>query len=154
MGIRVRDIMSRPVVAATTGMSLRQLMDLLRESSISGVPVTDSEMRLVGVISETDLIRLDIPASAESEDRFSLKEGVVSVERSYRIEQLDLPVQDVMSKKVLTIDPDATVRAVCALFSQHGVHRLVVMESGEIAGIVTPVDIVRAVAAGKLALEG
>ena len=153
MPTRVSEVMTRQVVSVSVDTTLRELMDLLREKGISGVPVTDDELRLVGVISETDLIRLDMPSAAESTDSFSLREGVLSVERSYTMEQLDAVVGEVMVDKVLTVEPDTTVKAACILFSEHRVHRLVVMDSGEIAGIITPVDVVRALADGRLRLE-
>lgn len=153
MASKVRDIMTRPVIFATVDMTIRELMDLLREKGISGVPVTDDELRLVGVISEADLIRLDLAGQAEPHDSFSLREGVMSVERTYTMEQLDQRVSEVMVAKVLTVDASAPIKAACTLFAEHRVHRLVVMEGDEIAGIVTPVDIVRALADGTLTLD-
>ena len=150
MAIQVRDIMTRPVVYAQAETTLRELMDLLRANRISGVPVVDEELRLVGVISETDLICHDLAEGAEPQDTLSLKEGVLSVERQYRIEELDRPVSDLMIRQVLTCELDDDISSACKLFATYRVHRLVVMSQGEIAGILTPVDVVRAIAQGAI----
>lgn len=152
MNAQVRDIMTRPVITAQVGMTLRELMDLLREHRISGVPVTDEELKVVGIISEADLIRLDLPADAEPVDSFSLRDGMMEVDRSYTIEQLDRAVEDVMTSHIVTCEPSTSVEEACRLFRQHHIHRLVVMEHGEIAGILTPVDVVDAIAAGTVTL--
>ena len=151
--VTVRDLMKRPVVYIRAGSSLRDLMDLLRDKGISGVPVVDDELRLVGVISEADLIRRDLPADAEASETFRWSTEEVSLERTYRLERLDTNVEDVMNPAVITCDPDDDVQTLCRLFHENRIHRVVVMERGEVAGIVTPMDVATAISSGVIHLK-
>lgn len=152
MGTLVHQVMTRPVIYASEDMTLRQLMELLQDNRISGVPVVDDELRLVGVISETDVIRADLSTQAEPQDTLHLGEGTVSVERYYRIEELDRSVKELMSKDVITCPADISIYDAALLFKAHRVHRLVVMAGSEIAGILSPIDIIYGIADGRLEL--
>jgi CBS domain-containing protein/anti-sigma regulatory factor (Ser/Thr protein kinase) len=119
--LKIGDIMTRGLVAAEPGMTMREVKSILRDRRISGMPVLSGD-HLAGIISIEDLIR-----SLEAND-------------------LDAPVNRYMSPLVHTIgEGESAVHALNA-FAVAGVGRLpVVDDGGRLVGILTPGDITRGV---------
>lgn len=144
-------IMSHPAICAREEMSVTELMDLLAENQISGVPVVDAEDRLVGVISITDLLSLEANARDEelpdgsdyhtspAMDGLAAASGLLQPEEAVR----DLPVSDLMSRHVITTGEDAPLGELADLLLSHRIHRLIVVKGMKIAGIVSVSDILR-----------
>jgi len=119
--MKVEDVMTGEVVAVPPGASLKQAAQLLVERRISGVPVVDGENHVLGVLSEADVLA---------------KETAVKVEARL--------VGEAMSAPAPTIERDREVSAAAALMLDRGVNRLPVVDEGELVGIVTRADLVRA----------
>jgi CBS domain-containing protein len=104
------------------------------DAHISALPVVDHAGRLLGVVSHTDLIALE--AEAEQRDPGELLRGTA--------------VRDIMTLRTLTIAPDADVRDAAREMLYAEVHRLFVEDDGELVGVISTTDVVRAVATGKI----
>ena len=151
MDLTAGAIMSHPAICAREEMSVADLMDLLAENQISGVPVVDAEDRLVGVISITDLLSLEEDAPDEelpdgsdyhtspAMDGLAEASGLLQPEEAVR----DLPVSDLMSRQVITTTEDAPLGQLADLLLSHRIHRLIVVRGEGIAGIVSVSDILR-----------
>jgi predicted transcriptional regulator len=129
--VRVSDLMTHSVVTLAPEMSLGEAATTLATMGVSGAPVCDAGGHVVGVFSKSDVVKLDgsIPPVAT--------------------------VQALMTAAVVSVRSSAPLTAAIALFAEKGVHRLMVLgEDDQLEGILTPMDIVRAIAAGKLALTG
>ena len=127
----VSDLMTHSVVTLTPEMSLAQATSTLATMDVSGAPVCDAEGRAVGVFSKSDIIKLD---------------GSVRPAAT---------VGELMTAAVVGIRPSDPIAAAIDLMARRGVHRLMVLdEDGAVAGILTPMDIVKAVASGKLPVQG
>jgi len=151
--LRVKDIMQTDVVAAGPDTTVEELADLLAEHRISGVPVVDGENRVIGVVSEADVIMQD--ADLHFPHYVQLLESIIYLESIRKFEQryrkaFGTKVADIMSREVVAISPEASVREAATLMADRGVNRLPVTERRHLVGIVTRGDIVRAIAESKV----
>lgn len=144
--LTAREIMSREVVTVTTETSLKDLANKFVTTRFSNMPVLDNAGKLVGVISETDLVEQQKPMHIPTV--MALFDGVfyLDSEKSFR-EQVDritaTTVGELCNRKPVTCSPDSTVREIAGLMSKHRVHLLPVVEAGEMVGVVARLDLIR-----------
>lgn len=141
-----RDIMSTEVVTVTTETSLKELAKLFVETRHSNIPVLDQDGLLVGVISETDLIEQQKPLHIPTVMAFL--DGVFYLNREKKFkEEVDrvtaTKVGELYRKDPVTCAPEATIREMAGLMSQHKVHLLPVIEEGKMIGVVARLDMIR-----------
>ncbi|MDH3205170.1 MAG: CBS domain-containing protein [Gemmatimonadota bacterium] len=127
------DIMRTPVVTVSSTASLRELLNLLRRTGVSGVPVVGMDQKVIGTVSVTDLMWCSDRLAAEDAD----------VDDSARaVRHLDeTTVREVMTPDVFGVGPQASLAEVAAFFASTGLGRAVVLDSGELVGIVSVVDL-------------
>jgi CBS domain-containing protein len=128
---RARSIMSRNVLTVELGSSIDDLEAKLCENHVTGVAVVNERGTLVGVVSETDLVDQDAEAHASGAAR-------------------PRTVADVYSPYVVTASPAASVVDLAAKMVRHRVHRLFIIDSGRLVGVVSSMDVMRAVAASRV----
>ena len=145
-------IMSHPAICARENMTVAELMDLLQDRQISGVPVVNTEDRLVGVISITDLLALETEDNDEAltggsdyhtspaMDGLAAADGLLQPAEEIR----DCPIATLMSRHVITTTEEAPLGKLADLLLSHRIHRLVIVREDRIAGIVSVRDILRA----------
>ena len=121
----VREIMTSPAVTIRPIDEVAEAARVLDRLSITTLPVVDPDLRLLGVISEADVIR---------------SYGRVDVPR----------VRDVMTRDVFTVLADDDLSTVVALMSQTVVKSLPVLLRDRVVGVVSRRDVVRAMAHGQL----
>lgn len=138
--MRVRDLMTTDPVTTTPDASLKEAARLMVHNQVSGLPVVEGD-RLVGVVTEGDYLRRE--ADREQPYRLSLLEamfGDASSEPS-PIEK----VSEVMTDKVFTIGPDATISEAARVMSKRGIKRLPVLDDEQrLIGIISRADVVNA----------
>jgi CBS domain-containing protein len=147
--LTVADIMDSDVVTVSPGDEVETLIRLLREHELPGVPVVSEDRRLVGIVTEGDLILRDEDADLHLPHYLELFGGIVFLEPLKHLEDklrkaFATRVSDMMTADVLTIEPDATVREAARLISSSGHNRLPVVENGRLVGVVTRVDCLEA----------
>jgi len=142
------DIMTRDVQTVFPHTSLRYVAKLLAERRISGVPVVDDGGRVVGIVSENDLLRWsDRPAETQAwwldmlADGFELAPGFPDVVQS----QHDR-VSGVMKTDVASVAEDTPVAEIARLIVAKSIKRVPVLRDGQLVGIVSRSDLVRALA--------
>ena len=133
--MKVANIMQTAVRTVPSDTPVSDVVVSLADARVSGLPVVDTRGRVVGVVSTTDLI------AAQAETR--------SAQERQILEQTS--VQDLMTRKPLTIESDAELREAARHMLYADVRRLFVEEEGALVGVVSQTDIVHAVATGKLA---
>lgn len=145
----VADIMSHEVITIGRDTPVRDIARLLCTKRISGVPVTEADGTLVGVVSESDLM---VHAAAIGEQGGpnpgwwkSLFVNKARLARHYARTH-GTTAEDVMTAPVLTIGEDAPVAEITRIMGQHGVKRLPVMRDGHLVGIVTRADLLKIIA--------
>lgn len=128
--LTVGELMTYDPILVREDEPLTHAAGLIEQHRIHGLPVVDETGSLVGVVSQTDMLR-----ARTTEHLWSAWRG--------------LKVRHLMTAPALTIETDATVEQAAARMEQNQVHRLVVVEAGGAApiGIISTSDIVRAMAA-------
>lgn len=152
MSKTVADIMSHDPIVVKIETPLNEAIKILAERHISGLPVVDNVGKLVGIISETDLMWQETgvtpPAYIMFLDSVIYLENPGTYERDLH-KALGQTVGEVMSKNPITISPDKTLKEAAQIMHDRSVHRLPVLDSaGQVIGILTRGDIIRAMAAG------
>lgn len=147
--LKAADIMKTEVVTVTPAMSVEELGRLFMEKEISGAPVIDAGGKLVGVVTENDLIRRNrrfhIPTMLRIFDAFIPMEGSKSIEREIK-EMSATMVKDIYSKEVITINEDTPLEEIATLMSEKKVHFLPVMREGKLVGIVGKQEVIKGIA--------
>ncbi|MBD2100506.1 CBS domain-containing protein [Leptolyngbya sp. FACHB-261] len=147
----VADIMTRDLVVVRPETPLKEAIQILAERRISGFPVVAEDGKLVGVLSETDLMRQE--AGAVPPAYILFLDSVIYLESPNRYERdlqkaLGQTVGEVMTRKPITITAAASLREAARVMADRKINRLPVVDSADrVIGIVTRGDIVRAMAA-------
>ena len=130
--MRVAELMQTRVQTVRGDTTLAEVVETLSDAHISGLPVIDRRGKMLGVVSTTDVLEAQaeaIAGSAAWEDRVA---------------------EDVMSRPALTISERAGVQEAALRMLYAEVHRLFVERKGELIGVISQTDIVRALASQRL----
>ncbi|RKN40638.1 CBS domain-containing protein [Micromonospora endolithica] len=137
---QVGDVMTRDVATVGEEAPYRAVVDILVRRGISGVPVVDGFRRVLGVVSESDLLH-KIERSGEPEQR-RIFQG--RRHRSAREKADALLARDLMTAPPVTTGPQAPISAAARQLDREGVKRLPVLDDlGRLVGIVTRGDLLR-----------
>ncbi len=141
--MKVHEVMTKAVVTARPGATLKEAALLLAENGISGLPVVNDEGAVVGVVSEADILAKETAAESE-------RHGVAHWLLDTRDPWLETrfaarTVEEAMSSPVQTIDPDRPVVEAATRMLEEGINRLPVVDpDGTLVGLVSRGDLVRA----------
>lgn len=129
----VKDQMTTPAITLTAETSFQEGLKLMRERKIRRIPIVDDHQKLVGIVSERDLLHAE-PSPATS----------LSIwEMNYLLWKLKLG--DVMTKNVITVTPLTTLQDAASLLIKHKIGGLPVIGTDErVVGVVTETDIFKA----------
>ena len=149
--IKVRDIMTTQVITLLDTDTVKDATITLAVDELSGAPVVDEDYRLVGILSEMDILRLIM----KFEDELKVENPVLHLLAFPMDTKFDDPeleraankftntkVKDIMVRDVFTTTPDAEVVDTLALMLEKDVNRVPVLEKGVLVGIVTRSDII------------
>lgn len=142
----VGKIMTRNVVTVTPDTSIREAAKVMSDNRISGVPVVDGEGRLVGMVSEADLLR-DRSGTSERESWWldMLADGEkLSPDFINYVRAGNNMVRRVMNADVTSVTETTPLSEVAQLIVDKGIKRLPVVQDGRLVGIVSRADLVRA----------
>jgi CBS domain-containing protein len=154
--------MTRDLVTLSPDMTLERAAERLVQRGVSGAPVIDDRGRLVGVLSESDILRQLRRIAEEALGRRYLADRVHSldllaflgerdhsaVEQVYR-QLRESRVSEVMTRHVVSMKPNDSLEAVAAAMIEHDVNRLPVVDAGRVVGIITRADLARVLATGR-----
>jgi CBS domain-containing protein len=152
--LRARDIMTSDIVSVEETATVRELVALLQDHEISGVPVVNERGKITGVVSAGDAAAVVSENEAVAPERASPEYYVRGWEdklnpedlRQLHIEDEGLLVKDIMTRSVYTVASDAPIGEVAHTMVSGHVHRLLVAESDKLVGIVTTLDVLREIA--------
>ncbi len=150
--MKVSEIMTKEVMTVKRDTSVNEVAKLMGAHDISGVPVVDDDLHVVGIITELDLIvrntRLEMPRFIEVLDwgRIPLERPGHAQERLRHM--LGTQAADIMTEDVETIGPEAAVEDLAELMVKHRVNPVPVVDEKErLIGIVSRADLVDMMAA-------
>ncbi|RRQ21056.1 CBS domain-containing protein [Thiohalobacter thiocyanaticus] len=140
---RVDTLMSQPLVTVRTDTSLAEAAHEMVTRRISGLPVVDADNRLVGILTEADMLRaLGVPSHHPTHNLWQTLEAMFT--HAVRPQSPEGSVAALMVTDLVTIRPDQTLHDVLELMKRHRIKRLVVTnDKGEPIGMITRSDIVR-----------
>lgn len=140
----VRDVMSREVRSVTADTPVAEAIEMLIGKVYRALPVVDAERRVVGILTDGDLLaRLDLPdASLQRE----LTEAELNRELAL-LRDSGQTVADLMVSPVITVTEDAPIADAVRIMTERGIKRLPVVDhKGQLVGMVSRVDVLRALA--------
>jgi len=117
---RAADIMTTNVVTAKKNMVLTDAIALLLRWHISAMPVVDDDDRIVGIVSEIDLVNLTFDGNAR-----------------------DTTVEEIMVTDIVSFSPDTQLAELVQTFSKKHLRRVPIVDKGKVVGIVSRRDILR-----------
>jgi CBS domain-containing protein len=144
--------MQRDVVAVHPEDDVETLLGVMRQHELPGVPVVDDSGRLVGIVTEADLVIRDEQADLHLPHHIDLLGGVIFLEPIKHYEErlrraIASTVADMMTPDPVTVSPQDSVRDAARIIAERGHNRLpVVDEQGSLVGVVTRVDVLAALA--------
>ena len=136
MSATVRDVMTTRVVAVRRDATFKEMAAMLRRSRISAFPVVDDARRVIGVVSEADLLVKE-PVQAEGT-------SVLAALRHFKEEDkaAGITAGELMTSPAVTVGPDAAVEEAARLMYDRRVKRLpVVTPAGLLVGIISRADV-------------
>jgi CBS domain-containing protein len=117
---KVKDIMTKNVVSISVDKSVFEAAELMCSSQLGCLVVVDGEVP-VGIVTERDIVRRVVAKKLP----------------------LETKVSEVMSKSLITVDPDASLKEAARLMSSNKIRRLPVSKDNKLVGIVVAADFVR-----------
>jgi len=127
MSLNASDVMIKDVITVKESTPIKEVARLFSDNKITGAPVVNDEGLLVGVLSETDIIRKTNSIGAWSPSTAG----------------------QIMTRPAITVESGETLQRICELMSNRHIHRVVVADQGKIQGILTTMDILKAIANHK-----
>jgi CBS domain-containing protein len=122
-----RDIMTSKVCTIRPEASAQEAAQLLSQKRISGLPVVNPDGKIIGIVTEADIIS--------------------------KVNQEGLLVADIMSHEVIAVDEETSVSEIASLLTKRRIKRVPVVQKGKLVGIVSRADIVNAVAQGHVIIR-
>ena len=153
MSKTVGEVMTRDPILVQPQTSLEEAIKILAEKRLGGLPVVDESGKLLGIISEGDLMWKETEVKPPA--YIMLLDSVIYLENPGRYQRelhkaLGQTVGEVMSDHVSTIKPEKSVKDAARLMNEKRIDRLpVIDDNGHVVGIITRGDIVRVMAAGE-----
>jgi CBS domain-containing protein len=149
--VKVKELMTTEVVAFKPGDKIPHVVEVFRANRISGAPVIDDQKKVIGIISEADIMRLT--ATVPFPDIDPLNPFPVFSLSSYMKKVKKIPdeiatlfegyVRDVMTKKPVTISPEDSISDAARIMHKNDFNRIpVVDDEGKLVGIIARGDVI------------
>jgi CBS domain-containing protein len=143
--MKIEEAMTRDVITVSPQTPIHQAAKVMVDHGISGLPVIDDEGRLVGVISDGDLIIRLRPRLKTPWWRSFFDHGE-RLAREYQ-QAVGATVGEVMTRPAISISPVFGIETAASILDARGIRRLPVVRNGKLVGIISRGDLVKALAA-------
>ncbi len=144
--LKAKDIMTRDVITVNPEMPVKELAELFYTKKISGAPVQDGQGKIIGVVTESDLIdqnkRVHIPTVVAILDSFLFLESPEKLEKDIR-KIAGTKVNDICSHELVSVAPETPMDEVATLMAEQHVHTLPVLDGDRLVGVIGRDDIIR-----------
>jgi CBS domain-containing protein len=150
--LTARDLMTADVVTISPDAPVKDAANLMVSKGISALPVVGADGKMVGIVTEADLIMQDVRVRFPS--YLSLLGGFIELGSLSRFEHevkkaVAASVGDMMTTDVITVGPDASVDEIATTMIDRDISRIPVVEGDKLAGIVSKHDIVASIGRAK-----
>lgn len=152
--MQARDVMVSPVVTIGKSATVRDVAKLLLEKRISAVPVVDDAGKVIGIVTEGDLIHR-AESGTERHDswwvRFLTDDATIAADY---VKSHAMKVEDVMTPDVITAPPETPLHEIAMLLEERQIKRVpIVNKEGNLIGIVSRANLIQVVASARPTLE-
>jgi CBS domain-containing protein len=148
--MKAQDIMTTDVVTVVPSTTAHHIATLLVAMRIGGVPVVSEDNYVIGIVTESDLLhREEIHTEHKRKWWLELFADAETKAREF-VKTHGLRAEQVMSRVVTAVSPDADLADVADILDAYKIHRVPVTENGKLVGIISRRDIVRALAQAKV----
>jgi CBS domain-containing protein len=147
--MKASDVMVSNVITIGPDASVQDVANLLLSNRISAVPVVDADGRVLGIVSEGDLINRVDTATAH---RKSWWLDALASNDALALEYIKTHsrnVSDVMTHDVITASPETSVSEIAALLEKNGIKRVPIVKGGKLIGIVSRANLLQGLASLK-----
>ncbi|MZR13778.1 CBS domain-containing protein [Maritimibacter sp. DP07] len=142
--MQAKDIMTTAVITVAADEKVETATALMQEHRVSGLPVTDAQDRIVGVISEGDLIRrVGNDDGTRRSWWLDLFTGVDDSAHDF-VKARSHKVSDVMTPDVISVEEDTAVVDIARMLEKHRIKRVPVVRDGVVVGIVSRANLLHA----------
>jgi CBS domain-containing protein len=150
--LKAKDIMTKEVITVKPETTIEELARLLMKQQISGAPVVDVNGKIVGIVTENDLIgknsRLHIPTILRLFDAY-IPLGTSKMESDIK-RMAASTVEDICTKEIITVDEEASVEYIATIMTEKRIHILPVVRDGKLVGIIGKKDLIKGIAGESL----
>ena len=152
--MQARDVMVSPVITVGKSATVREVAKILLEKRISAVPVVDNAGKVVGIVTESDLMHR---AEAGTERPYSwwvhFLAGDATIAADY-VKSHAMKVENVMTSDVVTASPETPLHEIATLLEERRIKRVpIVNKDGNLVGIVSRANLIQVVASARPKLE-
>jgi CBS domain-containing protein len=144
--MKIADVMTGAVVSMPPDTHYKDAVDRLVAAGVSGAPVIDDSGRLVGIVTEADLVSKPAFGGRHSHALALVADVVSGRPHHWAVKSAGTTVADVMTKDVVTCTPDEDVRSAARRMLDRGVKRMPVVEHDEVVGVVSRRDVLKVLA--------
>jgi CBS domain-containing protein len=143
--MQARDIMTTPVVTAELDTTVVEIAKRLLERRVSALPVVDAQGRVVGIVSEGDLMRQP-QAGGQRHVSWWLTMFAASEEQAREfIKSHGRLAREVMTGNPITVEEEASIEEIATLLEKHRIKRVPVLREGKLAGIVSRANLLQGI---------
>ncbi|OIO74621.1 MAG: hypothetical protein AUJ85_05310 [Elusimicrobia bacterium CG1_02_37_114] len=118
--LKAKDLMTKDVITISPDATLADAIEILITKKISGMPVIDADKKMIGIISEKDILNFAFSGNLHN-----------------------TKVKEAMTKNVTSFPPDADIDSITLAIGQHQFRRVPIVEDGKVLGIISRRDIIR-----------
>lgn len=149
--MQAKDVMTTVVATIGAGAEVQEAARLMLERHVSALPVIDEKDRVIGIISEGDLVRRAELGTDKAHGSWWLRLLAFPAEGAAAdfVKTHSTRVRDVMSSPVISVGENAPLEKIALLLEKHRVKRVPVLRAGQLVGIVSRADLVRRLAIAR-----
>ena len=140
-GEKASDIMTTDIVTLKPKDSLHQASRKLAESSTSGGPVVDEIGRVVGIVSEHDIV--SYLAKFEDKEMEDIDTKELPILAHIYVQSSTTPVEEIMTTEIISAKPDTKIEILARLMTENNINRIPIVDKGRLIGMVSRIDILR-----------
>lgn len=141
--VQVRDIMATKVLSVTPMTPYHEIVNLLLDHDISGLPVVDADGNLLGIVSEADLISKEAYDEAPRRHLGFLRDHIAGRDTGWVRKAAARNAQELMTSPVQSISPDDDLATAARMMLEGHLKRLPVLENGKLVGLIARHDLLR-----------
>ncbi|MBL7158429.1 MAG: CBS domain-containing protein [Candidatus Omnitrophica bacterium] len=150
--MKIKDVMTKSVITVKPSAGIRELYRIFCEQHVGGVPVVDKDMKVLGMVTKSELLDVLMPDYFEVVTDFLFIDDLGALEEKLEfIPTLELFIaEDLMVRDVITINEKASLMKAPVLMNKYNVRRLpVISDEGVLSGIITQMDVCEALFNGR-----